>query len=222
MIVIKKTQCKFDSTNGRPLTQKRANEKKRETEEWQWALSHCKCSYVFVSLCICRPQISKCYKYFFFKCWLTSNGNRNTKKKWKTKKKNMQCNVFKCELMKDRYNWLNANPKPMSYVCSMYFLFFSSLWLWPFCSLFPMEFYPTHKHTFFFIVFAKIIANKNIFAIIEWASTNQRCLVRIAQRISWYLQVSSQHAMSTNLNQFYSSIFNWIYGIRFGYKTSEF
>lgn len=36
----------------------------------------------------------------------------------------MQCNIFKCELMKDRYNWLNANAKPMSYVCSMYFLFF--------------------------------------------------------------------------------------------------
>lgn len=159
-------------------------------------------------MCVCRPQISKCYRYFFFKCWLTSN---------------MQCNIFKLRANERSLQLAERQRQSQSQwamfaqcVFSSFFLLSLALALLLFV---PNGIFPTHTH--FFIVFAsekKIIANKNIFAIIEWAKRQMNVVwLGSYSELWWYLQVSSQHAMSTNLNQFHSSIFNWIYGIRFGH-----
>lgn len=64
----------------------------------------------------------------------------------------------------------------------------------------------------------KIIANKNIFAIIEWISHEQCELRRLLSIYSW-----ATHSMNpTNPNQFHSLIFNWIYSVLFANICSEF
>lgn len=111
-----------------------------------------------------------------------------------------------------------ANERCLLNVFTCCFFLSLGMGLWPFCSLFPMEFHPTHTNTYFFYCLCKKSLPTKIFLqLLNWHRQMN------AVWLGWHSTfrdiskwASPQHAMSTNLNQFYSSIFNWIYGIRFG------